>query len=31
MTEQEAHSSWELLDEMVRLEDEAHAAYQKGA
>jgi hydrogenase expression/formation protein HypC len=25
MTEQEAHSSWELLDEMVRLEDEAIA------
>lgn len=28
MTEQEAHSSWELFDEMVRLEEEALAAYQ---
>jgi hypothetical protein len=25
MSEQEAQSSWELLDEMVRLQDEANA------
>lgn len=30
MTEEEAHSSWELFDEMVRLEEEALAAYQQG-